>query len=288
VDRTSPVYRFLLLFVLSLALLVVDHRSDILRPVKAVTPVFNIPFETIVGLPHTVYSALERYYPDSSLHDRFVDLQRNQIILESRLQRYEELLRENRRLSKLLSASKRAGDEVLLTKIVAVGLQPFSHKVVVNRGVESGIYVGQPAIAPNGVIGQVSETGYFRSVITLITDPGHALPVQIQRNGLRTIVRGLGSTGQVELPFLDRQADIQKGDTLITSGMGGRFPVGYQVAEVTEIVKDATEAFLSVTGNTAAQVNSVKEVLLLWNDDRPAKPDLSSAASDSGDSEPSE
>jgi len=234
-----------------------------------------------VRLPNTFYSVLKRYYPDSSLYDSFIDLQKNQIILEFRLQQYEELLRENQRLSKLLSVSKRAGDEVLLTKIIEVGLEPFSHKVVVNRGVESGIYIGQPAITPNGVLGQVSEIGYFRSVITLITDPSHGLPVQIQRNGLKTIVIGLGSSGQVKLPFLDIQSDIQKGDILVTSGIGGRFPVGYKVAEVTEIVKDANEAFLSITGNTSAKINAAKDVLLLWNNNRPVK--LESSASEVSD-----
>ena len=274
-DRSSVVYRFMMLVVLSVALMIIDHRSNLLQNVRIVTPVVNIPFESVVGLPGKIEAALERYYPDNSLHDRYMELKNKQIVLEIKLQQYDALINENRRLSTLLSASKKAGDEVLLTEIVDVGLEPFSHKIAVNRGIESGVYLGQPAIAPRGVLGQVSSVGYRRSIITLITDPSHGLPVQVERNGLRTIVKGSGSTDKIELPFLDRQADIQQGDVLITSGMGGRFPVGYKVAEVTEIVKDANEAFLSITANTSAQINFSKEVLLVWNDDRPGFPSRS-------------
>ncbi len=274
-DRSSVIYRFMMLVVLSVALMIIDHRSGLLRTVKIVTPVINIPFESVVGLPGKVQSSLERYYPDNKLYDRFIELKKKQVVLEIKLQQYDALIKENRRLFTLLSASKKAGDEVLLTEIIDVGLEPFSHKVVVNRGIESGVYLGQPAIAPLGVLGQVSEVGFRRSVITLITDPSHGLPVQVERNGLRTIVKGSGTSDKIGLPFLDRQADIQQGDVLITSGMGGRFPVGYTVAEVTEIVKDANEAFLNITANTSAQINFSKEVLLVWNDDRPGFPSRS-------------
>ena len=175
-------------------------------------------------------------------------------------------------MAKLLSASRRSGDEVLLTEIVEIGLEPISHKIVINQGIEAGIYVGQPAIASNGVVGQISELGYRRGLITLITDPSHALPVQVQRNGLRTIARGAGDSDKLTLPFLDRQADIQQGDILVTSGIGGRFPAGYGVGEVTEIIKDANEAFLRITAVTAANINFSNEILLLWNDNRSESP----------------
>ena len=266
-DMSSIVYRFLLLTVFSIALMIVDHRSKLLEPIKIVTPIINIPFESILSLPGKAQVALERYYPDDSLYDRFDELKKKQVVLEIKLQQYDALVKENRRLSTLLSASKKSGDKVLLTQIVEVGLEPYSHKIIVNRGIESGVYIGQPAIAPHGVLGQVSELGYRRAVITLITDPSHGLPVQVERNGLRSIVKGAGRSDRVVLPFLDRQADIQQGDVLVTSGMGGRFPVGYKVAVVTEIVKDANEAFLTIEADTSAQINFSKEVLLLWNDD---------------------
>lgn len=149
-NQASPLYRFSLLLVLSVGMMIIDHRSNLLRSVRIVTSVINISFESLVGLPDTIQSTLQSYYPDSSLQDRFKDLQRKQAVIEARLQRYEALEMENERLAQLLSASRRSTDEVLLAEIIEFGLQPFNQKIVVNRGVESGVYLGQPAIAPPG------------------------------------------------------------------------------------------------------------------------------------------
>ena len=265
--KASPFYRFSFLIVISFALLIIDHRSNMMNSIKAASTVINIPFEFLARLPEQVVSQVRQYYPDSSLHDELRLLQQKQGMLEAKLQRYETLERENERLSKLLSASRRSSEEVLLSEIVEFGLEPFSKKIIINRGIESGVYLGQPAIAPEGVLGQVSQIGFRRSEITLITDPSHGLPVQVQRNGLRTIVQGSGNTDQITVPYLASQADVQRGDILVTSGMGGRFPVGYRVAVIKNIVKDANEAFLDITAETSAKIGFTKEVLLLWQND---------------------
>lgn len=259
--------RFFLFLALSMGAMITDHRSEWLKPIHTITTVVNIFFESVIGIPKNTFSLLNRYYPDDRLHQRFVELQQKQAILEVRLQRYEALEKENQRLSKLLSVSKRFANEVLLTEVISFDLEPFSHRIVINRGIEAGVYLGQPAIVPEGVLGQVSRVGYRRSVVTLITDPGHGLSVQIQRNGLRTIIQGSGKSDQVIVPFLENLSDIQTGDLLVTTGMGGRFPVGYKVAEVSDIIKDANQAFLIITARTMAQTGSVKEVLLLRNND---------------------
>ena len=119
------------------------------------------------------------------------------------------------------------------------------------------------------MLGQVSGLGLNRSVVTLITDPSHALPVQIQRNGLRAMVAGNGKLNRVSVPFLSAQADIQQGDILVTSGLGGGFPDGYKVARVQEIIADADATFLEIDAATFADMQLTKEVLLLWKD----KPD---------------
>ncbi len=266
-QSTSSIFRFSLLIVLSIALMIVDHRSKLLEPVRIVTTLVNIPFESVINIPKTTKSLLKRYYPDDDLYQKYTELEKNQIILESRLQRYESLEKENQRLSRLLAASKRSTNEILLTEIIEFGLEPFNQKIIINRGMESGIFIGQPAIVPEGILGQVSEVGYKRSVITLITDASHGVPVQVLRNGLRTIIEGSGKSDLVKVPFLASQSDIQTGDILVTSGMGGRFPTGYRVAEVTDIVKDANAAFLDISATTTAKVGIAREVLLLWNSD---------------------
>ncbi|WP_424945793.1 rod shape-determining protein MreC [Candidatus Spongiihabitans sp.] len=281
-NRRSPLARFFLLSVLSIGVMIIDHRSEWLKPIHTTATVINIFFESVVAIPKNTFSLLNRYYPDDRLHQRLLELQQKQSILEVRLQRYEALEKENQRLSKLLSTSKRFANEALLTEVVGFGPEPFSHRIVINRGVEAGVYLGQPAIAAQGVLGQVSKVGYRRSVVTLITDPSHGLSVQIQRNGLRTIIQGSGKSDQVTVPFLENPADIQIGDLLVTSGMGGRFPVGYKVAEVADVVKDANQAFLIITARTTAQTGIVREVLLLRNNDSSSH-DVAGAPGESGE-----
>ncbi|MEM7366718.1 MAG: rod shape-determining protein MreC, partial [Pseudomonadota bacterium] len=252
--QITPFYRFLFLLVLSVAMMIIDHRTDSFRLLRTVGSVVTVPFYTLVSAPDTLMGKVKSYYPDDSLYREHEQLREELLVVQTRLQRFDALVAENDRLTKLLSASRRSREDVLLTNIIDVGLEPFSHRVVIDRGIESGVYPGQPAIGPEGVIGQVSTVNYKHSVVTLITDRSHGIPVQVQRNGLRTIVQGMGVSDQVGVPFLPSQADIRTGDILVTSGMGGRFPVGYKVAEVKEIIKDANEAFLSIQAVTTARI----------------------------------
>ena len=264
---TSP-YQFLFLVLLSLGLMIVDHRSESLDKIRSWASLITVPFHSLGEVPGNAMEKIRSYYPDDSVYKELEALRNKQLKLESHLQRYDALVAENSRLSKLLAAARRSEDQVILASIVNTGLDPFTHRIVLNRGAEAGVYIGQPVIAPNGVIGQVSEVNINQSVVTLITDRSHGLPVQVQRNGLRTIVQGQGEADRVGVPFLERLADIRKGDVLVTSGMGGRFPAGYKVAEVDEIITDANEAFLSINAITTAQIDFVKQVLLVWDKDR--------------------
>ncbi len=266
--QLSNTYRFLFLVLLSLGLMIIDQRSDNLRPLRSIASVLTIPFHALVRLPENALTTVRSYYPDDSVYHELEELREKQLQLESHLQRYDALVAENGRLSRLLAAARRSDDQVILASIVNAGLDPFSHRIIINRGAEAGVFVGQPVIAPDGVIGQVSEVDMNQSVVTLVTDRSHGIPVQVQRNGLRTIVQGQGESDQVGVPYLPRLADIRKGDILVTSGMGGRFPAGYKVAEVVEIITDANEAFLSINAVTTARIDFVKQVLLVWDSDR--------------------
>ena len=266
-NRSFPINRFIFFFLLSTGLMIIDHRSNLLAPVRVIASVIDITFESIVRFPGKVAALAEEYYPDNTLYQRFSELQRKQAILETRLQRYEALELENLRLTKLLGSSESSPEQVLLAEIIEVSREPYNHNIVLNRGTESGVYPGQPVLAPEGVLGQISIVGLKRSVVTLITDPSHGLPVQIQRNQLRTIIQGTGQADRVEVPSLISRSDIRRGDILVTSGMGGHFPIGYKVAEVTEIVEDASEPFMKISASTIAKIGLVREVLLLWNPD---------------------
>jgi len=278
-NRSFPIKQFVFFFLLSAGLMVTDHRSDLLAPARVAASVINITFESVVRFPHNAVALAEKYYPDDTLYQQFRELQRKQAILTTRLQRYESLELENRRLTQLLGSSASSNEQVLLAEIIDVSRESYNQKIVLNRGTESGVYPGQPVLAPEGVIGQVSTVGLRRSVVTLITDPSHGLPVQIQRNQARTIVQGTGQADRVEVPSLISRSDIRLGDILVTSGMGGRFPIGYKVAEVTEIVEDVSEPFMKISASTTAKIGLVREVLLLWNPDhsRPSDPEPDSS-----------
>ena len=263
--QVTPFYRFLFLLMLSIGLMILDHRTDLFRHARLAASVMTVPFQTLALLPVRAWQQLQRYYPDDSLHRQYTELRRKQLVLESRLQRHEALLAENERLSKLLAVAKTAQHKTLLANIINVGVESFAHRIVIDKGREAGVYPGQPAITPDGVIGQVSQANLKHSVITLITNRDHGIPIQVQRNGLYTIAQGLGTGAQVTVLSLPGQTDIRIGDMLVTSGMGGRFPLGYTVARVTEIIKDANEAFLRVEATATARIRTVKEVLLLWN-----------------------
>ena len=257
-------YRFLFLLVFSVALMIVDHRSHLLIPVRTAVSALGMPFQLLIRLPSETHAWFAAHWPDDRLYQQYSQLKAKQTVLESRLQRYDALMVENQRLAKLLEMSREYENQALLADIVEFGLDPYTRRVVINRGTEAGAYMGQPVATTDGVLGQISGLGLHRSVVTLITDPSHALPVQIQRNGLRTIVRGLGLAERIELPFLPASTDIRVGDVLVTSGLGGGFPPGYRVAQVRAVVVDVNKPFLNVVAAPFLHTNRIREVLLLW------------------------
>jgi rod shape-determining protein MreC len=183
--------------------------------------------------------------------------------LKADLLRMRSLESENSSLRELLQASRRIQDQVEMAELLEVGLEPYRHRVIVNRGISSGVYVGQPVIDSEGIMGQVTDVMPTQSVVMLITDLGHAIPVQVERSGLRTVAYGSGSTDELKIPYLTQNSDVRVGDTLMSSGLGGRFPNGYPVAVVQQIQVVTGEAFLSVTAKPVAGVDKARHVLLL-------------------------
>ncbi len=270
--RVTSSYRFLFLLVFSAALMIVDHRSQLLAPMRVAGSVINVPFQFLFSAPAAISSLIAAYYPDDSLHRKYQALQNTHSKMLTQLQRIDALKADNQRLAELLSRRGRADPESLLADIIDIGLDPFTQRVALNRGVESGVYLGQPVVTSQGVLGQVSGLGVNHCVVTLLTHPKHSIPVQIQRNGVRAIAQGRGGANRVAVPFLPGQTDIRHGDILVTSGLGGRFPVGYKVAQVREIITDADEAFLTVNATSFVNIGSTAETLLLWSGQPDAPP----------------
>lgn len=258
--------RFLLLFVLSIVLLIVDHQQHHLDTVRRAIGATVYPLRVIVDAPVSLW----RWANDISTSRNALELENSRLEAErlltaARLQRYAALEAENARLRAMLEATARVRDRVRVAEIMGVSGNPFRHSIVVDKGTRDGVYDGQAIIDANGVLGQVIQAGLMTSEGLLISDPDHALPVEVNRNGLRTIARGTGEFDRLDLPFLPNNADIEAGDLLVTSGLGGAFPPGYPVAVVDTVRRVPTEPFAEVSAVPSAALNQVREVMLVWS-----------------------
>lgn len=253
-----------MLVLASVALMTVDHRQHHLDNVRATLSVVVYPLQALINLPNTVGDWFqEALSTRRRLQEENASLRTQQLILKSRLQKLEALEAENLRLRELLGSSFQLGERVLVAELMAVDLDPYKHLVELNKGDLQDAYAGQAVLDESGVMGQVIHVGPLTSTVMLITDPDHAIPVQVNRNGLRTVALGTGSINQLILPHIPITADIQPGDLLVTSGLGGRFPPGYPVADVETVVRDPGQAFSYVTATPRARLDRSREVLLV-------------------------
>ncbi|MCU7828957.1 MAG: rod shape-determining protein MreC [Candidatus Thiodiazotropha sp. (ex Myrtea sp. 'scaly one' KF741663)] len=257
---------------LSISLMVLDHRFNTLESLRSTLSVVLYPIQYLASLPTLLSeSASEAITSRDQLEEERDKLHTDNLQLLARLQKFEALEAENMRLRALLDSSFKVGDRVLIAELMAVEQDPFRQVVLINKGKTSGLFEGQPVLDANAVVGQVTHINPITASVLLITDATHALPVQINRNGLRTIALGTGLINQLELPHLPNNADIEVGDLLVTSGLGGRFPPGYPVAQVVAVEREPGRPFASVIAETTAHLDRVREVLLVWTltPDRP-------------------
>ncbi|WP_240342341.1 rod shape-determining protein MreC [Methylococcus sp. EFPC2] len=252
----------------SLALLVVEKQSlwpDLRTPFA----VSVYPLQQLVSSPVRLFQDLKSIFADNArLRDENEAMAEELAVLNTRLLRFEALEQENIRLRGLLETSFKLGEQVQIAELLAVNLAPYEHVVVVNKGSRFGAYPGQPVMDAHGVVGQVLRVTPYSAEVMLITDPNHAIPVQVNRNGLRTIALGTGQIDKLSLPYLTGNADIQPGDLLVTSGMGGLFPQGYPVATVNAVSSQASP-FAKVTATPVAQLDRNRELLLVWSKSEP-------------------
>jgi rod shape-determining protein MreC len=183
-----------------------------------------------------------------------------------KLLQYESLVEENRRLRELRRASQGIGERTLIAEIMNVTVEAFRHRVRINKGASDGVFEGQPVIDAFGVVGQVARLDKFSSQVILITDAEHATPVQVNRNGIRSIAMGTGKLNSLSLPFMTAESDIKVGDLLVSSGLDGIFPAGYPVATVIKVERNPADTFATVEAKPLALLDRDREVLLLWPD----------------------
>ena len=264
----GPVLRILFFVVLSAALMVVDQRFNHLEQMRGLLAGAIAPLRYAVNLPAEFLGwSSDQVQSREELIRRVNELARRNRMLQARQLRFETLQSENRRLRALLDSSSERDDRVLVAELLSVDLDPFRQQVVVNQGSSDGVYRGQPVIDAYGVMGQIIHVGPMTATALLISDPNHALPVQINRTGLRTIAEGTGESDRLELLYIPNNADVRVGDEVLTSGLGGHFPANYPVATVVEVERRPGQPFARVVAEPRAQLDRSREVLLVWPDD---------------------
>ncbi len=260
----GPGLRLVLLVTLAVVLMVLDQRNQHLVRIRSLLGGALYPLQRAVDAPFAAsHWARETLATRSHLIAENERLKTDLLLQNGRLQRMAALEAENARMRALLDSTAKVGDDVLIAEIAAVDMDRLRHRVVLNRGSRDGAFVGQALIDAQGVVGQITRDRGTSSEALLITDPDHAVPAEIVRNGLRTIAVGTGDLERLSLPFMARNSDVKPGDLLVSSGLGGTFPPGYPLATVTEVRGDSGEPFLTVTASPAAALDRIREVLLV-------------------------
>lgn len=235
-----------------------------LSSVRSLFSLVIYPLQTIASIPTDAGLWLDvQLNSHQSLIDENETHRTENLLLKAQLQKFTSLQAENIRLRSLLKSSRKLSDQMLIAETIAVDLDPYKRQIVINKGQFNNVYSGQPILDAYGIMGQVIHPGIPSSTAILITDPSHAIPVQINRNGLRTVLYGTGAANYLEVQNLPNNADIEIGDLLITSGLGGRFPEGYPVAVVTNIKRDPGQPFAQILAEASAHLEQSREVLLV-------------------------
>lgn len=259
----APLARLSFYAALSTALLFVDARFQTLELLRSTLSLVTYPLHVAAHAPIELLSNGGQYLTGiTRFQEENAKLKRDQLESASALLRLRQLESENAHLRQLLDMRERQHVDGIVARIVYAARDPFSRRIVVDKGQQHRIEAGQPVIDEAGVVGQVTRIFPFVSEIALITDKEQSVPVQIVRNGLRSVVFGLGS-GQLELRFMPANADVQKGDVLVTSGLDGIFPVGLPVARISHIERDTSYSFARIFCEPLAGVENYNEVMVL-------------------------
>ena len=282
--ESGPGLRLVLVCILSIALMALDKQNQHLQDIRRLLDAAAYPVRVAINAPFAAARWIdETLATRSRLIDDNEALREQALIQSDRLQRMAALEAENARLRALLDSTAKVEGRVLIAEILSVDMDPSRHRIVVNKGSNDQVYVGQALIDAEGVVGQITRDHIFSAEAILITDVDHALPVELLRNGLRTIAVGTGDLGRLHLPFLPRNADAQPGDLLVTSGLGGIFPAGYPVGVIRKIESDTGQQFLDITATPAAALDRIREVLLIWPEPQASEPIATTEAEEIGE-----
>jgi len=257
------------LVVLSVAVMVVDARFTLLKPVRSQMSLVLMQSYWIADLPERLYQGVASQFGSrTELAAENEKLKTENLLLQGRLQKLAALTEQNVRLRELLNSSALVNEKVEVAELIGMDPNPFTHRIIINKGERDGVVLGQPVLDARGLMGQVVELMPYTSRVLLLTDSTHSIPVQVNRNGLRAIASGTGNPERLELRHVADTADIKEGDLLVSSGLGQRFPAGYPVATVKEVIHDSGQPFAIVRAVPTAALNRSRYLLLVFSDGR--------------------
>ncbi|MFQ2713348.1 rod shape-determining protein MreC [Aeromonas caviae] len=262
--------RLFLAVIISVAAIVADSRFGVFSHVRVYLSSLVSPLQYIANAPGTLLDAMStQVQTRADLIEQTKQQEQQLFTLRSRLLKMDQLEHENQRLRELLGSPVHKESRKMVAELLSVDSDPFSHQVLINKGALDGVYNGQPVINDQGVVGQVLHVGSTTSRVLLITDSSHGIPVRVLRNDLRAIASGSGELDKLELRNLPRNTDVQVGDLLVTSGLGGRFPEGYPVATVTRSDYVEGKPFAQIEAKPLVALDRLRYLLLLWTDKKP-------------------
>lgn len=266
---SGPSYFIRLSFVVAIAvfLFLADSKFDLFATSRVYLNSFVSPIQYIADAPQTFAKKVsENVMTREALKIRNLELEQENLHLSADKQLLVQQQNENITLRKLLNSEKTFINKRLVTEVMSVRSDPFSLQLLIDKGEADGVFVGQPVINKDGVVGQVSQVGRSTSRVLLIVDSSHGIPVRVERNGLILNVHGSGKWNKLDIPFVQSNADIIEGDKLITSGLGGRFPAGYPVAVVSRFNYVKGNLYADVSATPIAELDKSRYLLLLWRD----------------------
>ena len=278
--------RFFFLVIFSIVIMVLDHRGGYLDTTRYWLGIGTHPLYLVVQAPFEVWNWLTGSFTDrAELREENQRLNRELRIARVKLLRFDSLNEENRRLRAIRAASQGFAERTLIAEITRVDVDPFRQLVRINKGSEDGVFRGQSVLDAFGIMGQVTRVDRWTSEVILISDSEHATPVQVNRNGIRTIAVGVGDIHRLSLPFLTIESDVKPDDLLVSSGLDGIFPAGYPVARITKVERNPAETFAVVEARPMAQLDRTREVLLLWFDQSSQTPAAAGQSADEAEAE---
>lgn len=242
-----------------------DHQQHYLIYIRQALATVLSPLQYAVSLPITSVQWLAnnaRSHQTLLLEKEHLRLEN--LLLRTKFQKFNDLQSENARLRLLLNSAPKQSDKMLVADVMAVEFNPYTRKIMINKGLKDGVFEGQPLLDANGVLGQVEHVNYTSSTVMLVTDPSHELPVQIVRNKIPTIAVGMGTVNRLALLYLPNNSGVQIGDKLVTSGLGGQFPAGYPVGTIIEVKPDIGNPYALVQAEPFTLLEHNREVLLVW------------------------